>query len=133
MTYISKEGSKNMKVSHHAKQRARERIDGPTNKYQKNQLFTKALQKGVPAKNYSGPFREYLNNKLNHKGTNIKVYKNNIYVYNNRVVLTVFPVPQMYLPVDDYLASFLDNNPNLARLYSMVPRQEVSFELVITE
>lgn len=122
-----------VRVSQHAKVRAKERLD-VAYKSKRNQLFNRALRYGHPATDFAGEFRDYLDSKKKkHKNIGVKVYDNNVFIYKNRLVITVFPVPEKYLPVKDNFASFIKNNPCLMKLYKVVDKDDILLEVVIKD
>lgn len=121
------------KATNHSKKRASQRL-GVSYKSERNQLFQNAMKYGHPPADFAGQFRSYLDNKTNNKKKiQVKVYDDTIYVYKNKTIITVFPVPQMYLPIDNYYSSFIKNNPNLDKLYEIVDKQDVLLELVVRD
>ena len=105
-----------MKISHHAKQRASERLD-VNRKFERDKLFKRALRYGHPISEFAGDFENYLSG-------------NNVYIYRNQTVITVFPVPEKYLPIEEHYASYIKNNPLLMKLYEVVDKKDVVLELV---
>jgi hypothetical protein len=119
-----------VRVSKHAKERAGERLN-VNYKSKRNQLFNRALRYGHPPNDFAGEFRDYLDNKKKkQKSIGIKVYDKNIYIYKNRLVITVFPVPEKYLPIDEQYASYIKDNPYLMKLYKIVNREDIALEVV---
>lgn len=119
-----------VKSSRHAKERAGERLN-IAYKAKRNQLFNRALRYGHPPNDFAGEFFDYLNNKKKRqKGIGIKVYDKNIFIYKNKLVITVFPVPEKYLPVEENYASFIKNNQYLMRLYKVVNKEDIIIEVV---
>lgn len=119
-----------VKVSKHAKERCTERLN-IAYKAKRNQLFNRALKYGHPPADFAGEFADYLETRKN-KGKNIgvKVYDGNVFIYKNKLVITVFPVPDKYLPVKDNFASYIKNNPYLMKLYEVVDKDDVLLEIV---
>ena len=70
------------------------------------------------------------NKKKRQKGIGIKVYDRNIFIYKNKLVITVFPVPEKYLPIEENYASFIKNNQCLMRLYKVVNKEDIIIEVV---
>ena len=118
-----------MKISHHAKQRASERLD-VNRKFERDKLFKRALRYGHPISEFAGDFENYLSGKKRARNTGVKVYDGNVYIYRNQTVITVFPVPEKYLPIDEHYASYIKNNPLLMKLYDVVDKKDVVLELV---
>ena len=118
-----------MKISHHAKQRASERLD-VNRKFERDKLFKRALRYGHPISEFAGDFENYLSGKKRARNTGVKVYDGNVYIYRNQTVITVFPVPEKYLPIEEHYASYIKNNPLLMKLYEVVDKKDVVLELV---
>lgn len=92
-------------ITHHAKERTLERTD-----YSLTELKNKsqnALKHGYRIRAFGGQLHDYLLNKQL-RGANylIRVYENNIYVFDakRKRMLTIYPVPEEYLPVENYLS-----------------------------
>ena len=113
-----------IKGTHHANKRISQRLN-ITRKKERAQSFTNAVRKGFPRSRFSGSFRQYLDSKSKNN-MSVKVYNNFVYIHKNKTVITVFPVPKKYLPVEDYLANFM-NSPLLENLYKLVNPKRVSF------
>lgn len=88
-------------VSSHGKTRMQERLN-VYNTYKST--ISNVRIKGKSVEYFHGPLYYYLTRK---KKGQIWVYKNNIYVfgtkYNKKKLITVFPVPKRYLPVEKFL------------------------------
>lgn len=121
-----------VKVSHHAKQRANERLD-VAYKAERNKLFKRALKYGHPSADFAGEFAKYLESKKRDKGVGAKVYDNNIYIYRNKTIITVFPVPDKYIPINEHFASYLKNNPLLMKLYEVVDKEDILLEIILKD
>ena len=85
------------KITHHARQRLNERVN-LTKK--RTSIANIAYCKGLTPLQYRGTFFQYLSTK---KGK-VKVYHDYIYIFSKarKRLITVFPIPQKYLPVDKY-------------------------------
>ena len=119
-----------VKSSRHAKERAGERLN-IAYKAKRNKLFNRALRYGHPPNDFAGEFFDYWNNKKKRqKGIGIKVYVRNIFIYKNKLVITVFPGPEKYLPIEENYASFIKNNQYLMRLYKVVNKEDIIIEVV---
>lgn len=120
-----------VKVTKHARRRANERLD-VTHKAETTKLFKRALKYGHPLVDFAGEFGEYLKaKKKNNFG--VKVYNDNIFIYKNKTMITVFPVPEKYLPIKEYYTDYIKNNPLLMRLYEVVDKNDVLLEVIIKD
>ena len=88
------------KVTKHGRKRLKERNVNQG----RNGIFTSARLRGKTSFYYEGDFRDYLVSRMS-SGVQVKVYKNNIYIYsrNSKNLITTYPVPEKYLPVEQYL------------------------------
>lgn len=122
-----------VKSSKHAKYRANERLN-VAYKAKRNQLFNRALKYGHPPADFTGEFRMYLESKKkNKKNVGVKVYDNNIFIYKNKLMITVFPVPERFIPTQDNLSSYIKGNPLLMKLLEVVNKEDVLLEVVIKD
>lgn len=96
------------KVTKHGRKRLKERNINQG----RNGIFTSARLRGKTSFYFEGEFRDYLISRMS-SGIQVKVYKNNIYIYsrNSKNLITTYPVPEKYLPVEQYL---VDNNKRYA-------------------
>lgn len=120
------------KVTRHAAKRVEERV---SRKLKPNKVFNKALKQGRSLSEFYGDFREYLESKLhNYKHTDVKVYDNNVYVYNNKVMITVYPVPEKYRPIKDYMTRYRNSRDEyLKALYKYVDKNLVSIDVAVKD
>lgn len=95
---------KKKKITNHAKFRIRERL-GIIKNY--NELIQNVEKYGKNITYYKGDFRKYLNNKLHKKNIKIKVYNENIYIFNktSKKLITVYPVLPKFFPSTNYEVS----------------------------
>ena len=122
-----------VRYSYHAKKRVKERLDVSV-KSQRNKLFNRALRYGHPPSYFGGEFNKYLENKQkSQKNINVKVYDGNIYIYKNKLIITVFPVPTKYLPVKENTLSFIKENELLIKLYNMYGKENVILETIVKD
>ena len=69
--------------------------------------FRKALRYGLTPKQFIGPFHDYLLSKLKkHKNSKIRIYCEYIYIYAGKKLITMYPVPDKYRPVETFLKSY---------------------------
>lgn len=122
---------KNYKVSHHAKTRFKERLDIPFSQECVRQ-FKHAVKDGWGYDHYTGAFKQYLQS---HKRSNcgLKVYKENVYIYRNSTLITVFPVPDKYLPTKIHTARYHAENPYLVKLSQILNTEDIELEVIIQE
>lgn len=88
------------KVTKHGKRRLKERLN-IFNAYATEMKTIKV--NGKRMHNYKGKFFYYLHSKNNGE---IRVYKDNVFFFGggrrNKKLITVFPVPKKYLPIEKY-------------------------------
>ena len=91
-------------ITHHAKQRSNERTDYSIPELKKASSF--ALKHGYKIRAFSGELYDYLYSKqIRGADYIVRVYENNIYIFDARLkrLLTIYAVPEEYLPVENYL------------------------------
>ncbi len=83
-------------VTKHAERRTKERLGLPKRVSAKN--AEKALQEGVRHKDTKGGLRCYIEALYwkNQTANNIRVYCNNVYIFHDDVLITLFSLPQKY-------------------------------------
>ena len=86
-------------VSNHAKQRFRERTDLCKNK-EMTQLFGQARHYGKSFAEFAGEFHNFLYARRT-KNMHIKVYQDLVFFYKHRKLITVYKVPEQFLPVKE--------------------------------
>lgn len=95
--------AKSVVISEHAKRRAAERL----NISRRNDIkhhFRQALMYGLSPSSFKGTFNKYLMSKLKKNSyCTVKVYSDFVYVHRNKKLITMFPVPEKYLPVSQFL------------------------------
>ena len=84
------------KATHHAAQRARERIGIPRKALKAN--MKNALRHGLGFDKLRGPVRSYVASLYHRHYTanNIRIYKNYVYVFDRQILITVFPLPEKH-------------------------------------
>lgn len=116
---------KSVIISSHARKRAAERLD-LSRRDDVVHRFRNALMYGLSPSNFRGPFNQYLQSKLKKNSyCTIKIYSDFVYIHRNKKLITMFPVPEKYLPVKQWLpANYnkvieVENEPELQlkRLY----------------
>lgn len=82
-----------MRVTRHALERAKER-SGLSKSAARN-LATRALECGLTRSDVVGPLGYYLDGRLRSHGhgNNMRVYGENVFIFHNEVLITVFPLP----------------------------------------
>lgn len=108
------------KLTRHAIKRTYERtnLDGKS----ANKLIKELMQFGLPPSAYTGDFYSYLHHIRTKKYNSIgvRVLHNYILLYNkrSRKAITIYPVPEKFLPLDQYIIS--KNNEKLNNLLLQV-------------
>ena len=96
---------KSVVISTHARQRAAERL----NMSRRDEIvhqFRQAYMYGISPSTFNGEFKNYLIRKQQkNKSCTIKVFCDFIYVMRNKKLITMFKVPDKYLPIKKYLSS----------------------------
>ena len=84
------------KATHHAAQRARERIGIPKKALDAN--MRNALRYGLTYKDVYGKVKQYLCTLYQKRYTacNIRIYRNMVYVFDKTILITVFPLPEKH-------------------------------------
>lgn len=88
------------KITTHGKYRLKERI----NNNQRNASYLKVvIRKGKNSFFYNEPFKSYLLSKENKRSV-VKVYNDNVFIFTKtgKRLITTYPVPEKYLPADQY-------------------------------
>jgi hypothetical protein len=82
-----------MNVTNHARDRIKERSGLPKKAIDRN--AEKALEKGLRHAECSGRLKRYFDYLyLKHnKGSNIRIYNNHVYIFTNKYLITVLPLP----------------------------------------
>ena len=91
-------------VTRHASNRIQQRTEFSPN--QKNHNINNAWKYGHKIDNYVDPFFSFLLTKQQEGNrTIVKIYEDNIYVFENkkRRLITVYPVPEEYVPTKQFL------------------------------
>lgn len=123
---------KTYKVTHHARTRFKERLNVPFSS-ECNKQFKKALKFGWNPDHYVGAFKQYLESHKRGKNSGIKVYSGNIYIYRGSTLITVYPIPEKYLPVKMHTARYRAENPYLVELSKIVGSDSIELELLTQE
>jgi len=106
---------KDVKLTKHSKDRFNQRTD--FNETVRQQNAKKAFRSGYEFSNFVDPVYSFLKGICYESGRYVaKIYKDYIYIFNNENghrLLTVYKVPDQYLPLDKYLIK----NEELARCW----------------
>lgn len=83
-------------MTHHGAKRTKERAGIPKSATKKN--AEKALQYGVQHNETSGSLNRYLTSLYfkHETANNVRVYCNNVYIFNGVKLITMFQLPQKY-------------------------------------
>ena len=93
---------RNLSITNHARDRIGERT-GITRKRERDKLSQQARRRGLAPDYFYGNFRSFLFSKAYQKGhVKIKVYKECIFVYRGKNLLTMYPVPEVFKPTSKY-------------------------------
>lgn len=91
------------RVTNHAAKRTKERLGIPKRISEKN--ADQALKLGIKHSDTSGSLRRYITSLYWKQQTanNIRIYCENVYIFHNDTLITVFPLPQKYRKTVDRL------------------------------
>lgn len=121
---------KKIKVTTHARIRARERLDihHHTNV---NKEFNNAITYGHPLADYEGDFARFLQYKKRHNkaGVGIKVFKDTVVIYRNKTIITTYSVPDKFKPTDQYLKISYAYMPYLEELIKLVGKENIEYQV----
>ena len=95
---------KRNRLTSHGKKRISERINATsktTLKLKPYDLSRIAYMNGKSKDDFEGKFKQYIESKSK-KGRKVKIYSNYVYIYSNKKLLTLFAVPDKYLPIQQY-------------------------------
>lgn len=97
--------AKSVQITKHARHRFAERLE-LTRREDMAHFFRNAVMYGLSPHSFKGKFHTYLLNKLKKNSyCTVKVYNDFIYIHRNKKLITMFPVPEKYLPVKQWLPS----------------------------
>jgi len=95
------------KMTSHVIRRTQERVD--LNGKSSNTFIKEAMQYGLAPGDFVGDFYSYLHHikVKKYKSIGIRVYENNILIYNknSRTAITLYRVPEKFLPIEQYKVS----------------------------
>jgi len=97
-------------VTDHAAKRSKECVGLPKRVTGKN--AERALHDGIKHGETRGALRRYLDALYLKRKTanNIRVYCNNVYIFHDEILITIFPLPQKYRKTADRLWKELRHN-----------------------
>jgi len=90
-------------VTNHAVKRTKERVGLPKRLTCKN--ADRAFEKGLRLGDTSGSLHRYIVSlyKSHENANNVRIYCNNVYIFHNATLITIFPLPQKYRKTADKL------------------------------
>lgn len=98
------------RITNHAAQRTKERLGISKRISKKN--ADKALQLGIRHSDTSGSLHRYIDSLYLKQqiANNIRIYCNNVYIFHDDTLITVFPLPQKYRKTADKLRKEKQND-----------------------
>jgi hypothetical protein len=97
-------------VTSHAKRRLKERCG--VSKNSAMDMAERAFNRGISFENASTDLKKYISSVyIRHEkiGDNIRIYGNMVYVFDNRTLITVYPIPGNLLNEMERIATSIDN------------------------
>lgn len=97
-------------VTSHAKRRLKERCG--VSKNSAINMAERAFNKGISFENASTDLKKYISSVyIRHEkiGDNIRIYGNMVYAFDNRTLITVYPIPGNLLNEMERIATFIDD------------------------
>lgn len=91
-------------ITEHARHRIKERLG--IRKSAQNKIANRALEYGISHSDVSGKLKRYIDKTyLSYKnGNNIKIYGDNIFVFHDNILLTVWMLPNEFKNVANKIA-----------------------------
>lgn len=88
-------------ITNHATKRTKERVGISKKLTEKNAI--RALECGIQHEDTKGRLRRYVDSLYlkEHAANNVRIYCNNVYLFHNNILITVFPVPVKYRKIVD--------------------------------
>ena len=102
----------NRPVTHHAKERLTERTSLSLKNFKKQSTFI--YKHGYKIRCFTGELYSYLVSKQLDGGEYVvRVWEEYVFIYNSRLkrLLTVYPIPECYLPISQYLLDGSNSEP----------------------
>ena len=124
---------KRFKVTDHARKRAKERLDVSFHA-EVNKEYKNALRYGHPVLDYEGDFKKFLLYKKNSsknrkKNTGIKVFKEIVFIYSGRTMITAYKVPEKFKPTSRYLRKNYKESEQIGELNNKYGVDNVKMEV----
>lgn len=97
-------------VTAHAKRRLKERCG--VSKNSAMDMAERAFDKGISFENASADLKKYISSVyIRHEkiGDNIRIYGNMVYIFDNRTLITVYPIPENLLNEMERIATSIDD------------------------
>ena len=104
-------------VTSHAKRRLKERCG--VSKNSAMDMAERAFNKGISFENASTDLKKYISSiYIRHEkiGDNIRIYGNMVYIFDNRTLITVYPIPENLLNEMERIATCIDDAADKACL-----------------
>lgn len=89
-------------ITKHSKKRCKERLG--LSKGDTNKMAEKAIEFGINYRDTSGSLRRYMSylyESHNKEANNIILYNREVYIFNNKKLITIFHVPNQYYSTCD--------------------------------
>ena len=120
-------------VTSHAKRRLKERCG--VSKNSAMDMAERAFNKGISFENASTDLKKYISSVyIGHEkiGDNIRIYGNMVYVFDNRTLITVYPIPGNLLNEMERIATSIDDAADkVYQEYSVSPNTGATSKKVI--
>ena len=97
-------------ITAHAKRRLKERCGVTKNSAM--DMAERAFNKGISFENASADLKKYISSVyIRHEkiGDNVRIYGNMVYVFDNRTLITVYPIPGNLLNEMERIATSIDD------------------------
>ena len=120
-------------VTSHAKRRLKERCG--VSKNSAMDMAERAFNKGISFENASTDLQKYISSVyIRHEkiGDNIRIYGNMVYIFDNRTLITVYPIPGNLLNEMERIATSIDDAADkVYQEYSVSPNTGATSKKVI--
>ena len=122
-------------VTSHAKRRLKERCG--VSKNSAMDMAERAFNKGISFENASTDLKKYISSVyIRHEkiGDNIRIYGSMVYIFDNRTLITVYPIPENLLNEMERIATSIDDAADKAYLkYNTLQNRYVVPKKVISK